>query len=450
MNSFLLNRQLGSVSPQALAQAQNQHLLQALQAAPNVHFSQVGLGENEVIDAAYQPPVAHAAGVNSIAIDRFEGRYLLSGGADSSVAIWDLERAESTTDGAVRHLPLGRAAKTSTTGRLGITRVSFYPFDSLAFLTSGYDRTLKLFDSQTLSASATFDLESTVHAHATSTVATHLLVACASQHPAVRLVDLRTGSSTHSLAGHSGSVLSVAWHPKNENILASGATDGTCRLWDVRRSASSLGVLDMDDSIGVVGYDGKGLGSRRRERGKAHNGAVNGTTWTEDGRSLVTTGTDKRMRVFDMSTGANTLANFGPALENSHNTTLTPLIPPSMYSHTRTIYYPNANEILCFGIQSGSLQKRLRVPQSKQYASQTVRNPNRTTSLAWRAHHVEIYSSHADGTIRCWRPRTAADVEAEEEGFAADETAQTATAERKRKRDELNQIVQGLTKRREM
>jgi len=74
MNSFLLNRQLGSVSPQALAQAQNQHLLQALQAPYNVHFSQVGLGEHEVIDAAYQPPVAHAAGVNSIAIDRFEGR----------------------------------------------------------------------------------------------------------------------------------------------------------------------------------------------------------------------------------------------------------------------------------------------------------------------------------------------------------------------------------------
>ncbi|KAK1079192.1 hypothetical protein LTR33_006591 [Friedmanniomyces endolithicus] len=451
MNSFLLNRQLGSVSPQALAQAHNHHLLQALQAAPGVHFSQVGLGEHEVIDAAYRPPVAHAAGVNSIAIDRFEGRYLLSGGADSSVAIWDLERAESTTDGAVRHLPLGHAAKTSMTGRLGITQVSFYPFDSLAFLTSGYDRTLKLFDSETLTASATFDLESTVHAHATSVVAMHLLVACASQHPAVRLVDLRTGSSTHSRAGHSGSVLSVAWHPKDENILASGATDGTCRLWDVRRSASSLGVLDMDDSIGIVGHDGKGLGSRRRERGKAHNGAVNGTTWTEDGQFLVTTGTDKRMRVFDMSTGANTLANFGPALENSQNTTLTPLVPPSMYSHTRTIYYPNAGEILCFGMQSGSMHKRLRVPQSTPYASHNVRNPNRTTSLAWRAHHIEICSSHADGMIRCWRPRTAEDVEAEEEeGFAADETAQTETVERKRKRDELNQILQDLTKRREM
>jgi len=206
----------------------------------------------------------------------------------------------------------------------------------------------------------------------------------------------------------------------------------------------------MDDSIGIVGYDGKGLGSRRRERGQAHNGAVNGLTWSEDGQFLVTTGTDKRMRVFDMSTGANILANFGPALENSHNTTLTPLMPPSMYSHTRTIYYPNAGEILCFEMQSGSLQKRLRVPQSVPRANHIHQKLNRTTSLAWRAHHIEMYSSHADGTIRCWRPRNAEDAEAEEEGFAADETAQTASAERKRKRDELNQIVQGLTKRREM
>ncbi|KAK0282826.1 hypothetical protein LTR91_006575 [Friedmanniomyces endolithicus] len=206
----------------------------------------------------------------------------------------------------------------------------------------------------------------------------------------------------------------------------------------------------MDDSIGIVGYDGKGLGSRRRERGKAHNGQVNGTTWTEDGHFLVTIGTDKRMRIFDMNTGANTMANFGPALENSHNTTLTPLIMPSLYSHSRTIYYPNTSEILCFGIQSGGLQKRLRVPQSIPRASHTVRNPNRTTSLAWRAHHIEMYSSRADGTIRCWRPRTVEDVETEEAEFAEDGTAQAETAERKRKRDELHQIVQDLTKRREV
>ncbi|KAK4951912.1 hypothetical protein LTR10_009832 [Elasticomyces elasticus] len=449
MNAFLLSRQLGSTSPQALTNAHNHRLLQALQLAPNVHFSLVAPDENEDQDLAGSC-VAHAAGVNSIAIDRFEGRYLLSGGADSSVAIWDLETPSSVLNSNVIHTPLGQSARTSTTERFGITQVSFYPFDSLAFLTSGYDRTLKLFSSETLVASAVFDLESTVHAHATSNVATtHLLVACASQHPAVRLVDLKSGISTHSLAGHSGSVLSVAWHPKNENILASGATDGTCRLWDIRRSASSLGVLDMDDSIGVVGYDGKGLGARRRERGKAHNGAVNGITWSEDCQHLVTTGLDERMRVWNMQTGANTLANFGPSLKNTHNTLTSPLLPPSILSAARTIYYPNAGEILCFDMHSGKLLKRLRAPQRTPTASRTVHNLNtRTTSLAWRAHDIEMYSAHSDGTIRCWRPRTTEDIEAEEEEACHGDDPDGEDGERKRKRDELDQIVRDLTKKR--
>lgn len=72
MNSFLLNRQLGTINPQELANAQNNRLLKALQPASGVNF-------------ALQPPdisrrdlhtrdLAHAAGVSSIAVDRFEGR----------------------------------------------------------------------------------------------------------------------------------------------------------------------------------------------------------------------------------------------------------------------------------------------------------------------------------------------------------------------------------------
>lgn len=343
--------------------------------------------------------------------------------------------------------------RTATTESLGITQVSFYPFDSLAFLTSGYDRTLKLFSSETLKVSASFDLGSTVFSHSTSIVASHLLVACASQHPTVRLMDLRSGSGTHSLAGHSGSVLCVAWHPKNENILASGATDGTCRLWDVRRSASSLGVLDMEDSIEITGYDGRGTGARRRERGKAHAGAVNGLAWTEDGQFVVTNGRDERMRVWDMVNGANTLANFGPSLKNPHSTVLTPLIVPSHLSPcgSETIYYPNPTEVLGFDMHSGQMSKRFRVPglQKAQLTGGTVRNMNnRTTSLAWRAHNVEMYSAHADGTIRCWQPRTWEDDVDEQTRGTQEDSGEDDALERKRKRDELESIVTDLTKRR--
>jgi DNA excision repair protein ERCC-8 len=453
MNGFLLNRQLGSISQQALAAAQNNRLLHSLQAAPQVHFSYRQSDEvsNGTATDATRNSIAHVAGVNSIDIDRFEGRYLLSGGADSSIAVWDLEgEATATENGDIIHLPLGHLARTSTTESLGITHISFYPFDSGAFLTSGYDKTLKLFSSETLESSATFDLGSTVWSHATSNIATHLLVACASQHPAVRLVDLRVGSSTHSLAGHSGGVLAVAWHPKEEHILASGATNGCCRLWDIRRSASSLGVLDAEDSVGIAGYDGRGTGARRRERGKAHSGSINGVIWSEDGEYLVTVGHDERMRVWDMTTGANTLANFGPALKNTHNTLLRPLMAPAYLSPAgdSMLFYPNPGEILSFDMHSGTLLKRLRTPnvQRAPGSGGNIRNlTNRTTSLAWRAHDIEMYSAHADGTIRCWRPRTQEDVVAEQE--AADPDAEAEAAERKRKREELDEIVRDLTKR---
>jgi DNA excision repair protein ERCC-8 len=320
-------------------------------------------------------------------------------------------------------------------------------------LTSGYDHTVKLFSSETLVASASFDLESIVYSHAMSTVATHLLVACASQHPAVRLVDLNSGAYTHSLAGHAGSVLAVAWHPKEGHILASAATDGVIRLWDVRKSANSLGVLDMDDSIGIVGYEGHGTGARRRERGKAHRGAVNGLTWTEDGRHLISVGHDECMRVWDMISGANTLANFGPALKNATTTTLIPLIAPRQTSKSGTtlIYYPNPKEILSFDLDSGSLQKCLRVPNRAgntldraQSAAANARNlKNRTTSLAWRPHHTEMYSAHGDGTIRCWQPRTREDVWADE---VEDEITGEEAQARKRKREEFDQIIQDLTR----
>ncbi|KAK6441062.1 hypothetical protein LTR95_002716 [Oleoguttula sp. CCFEE 5521] len=465
MNAFLLNRQLGSVSPQALAQAQSQRLLQSLQADSSVTFqldtSELQSGEDAVVDRLHSSvdcPTrggrsAHAAGINSIAIDRWEGRYLLSAGSDSSVAIWDLEGEAASPTGKAAHTPLEYASRTSATGSLGITHISFF-IDSLAFITSGYDGTVKVFSSETLKASASFDLGGTVHSHATSTTGSHLLVACASAHPAVRLVDLQSGSSAHALAGHSGSVLTVAWHPKDPNILASGATDGTIRLWDIRRSASSLGVLDMDDNIGIPGYDGKGTGARRRERGRAHVGAVNSIVWSEDGRHLVSSGTDEKMRVWNMSTGANTLANFGPTLKNSQNTVLLPVLAPAHLESAgkTTVFYPNPQEVLVFDLHTGTLRHRLRVtaPPAAETAvaafAPAIRNlKNTTTSLAWRPHSMELYSAHSDGRIRCYSPRTwedqAADDDDVDDGM---DFAVETQAERKRKREELDDIVKDL------
>ncbi|KAF2725600.1 WD40 repeat-like protein [Polychaeton citri CBS 116435] len=471
MNSFLLNRQLGNVSQHEFEIAQNQRQLRSLQSAGNIYFR----GRKDPINADDEyddsndgvtaatatrlrtSSLAHVAGASSIAIDRFEGKYLLSGGADSSISMWDLESPRVLDGNLNIYEPIERVARTSTKQSLGITHVAFYPFDSLAFLTTGYDHTLKVFSSETLQVSASFDLGSITYSQSMSTApSSDLLVACATQHPAVRLVDLRSGANTHSLAGHSGSVMSVAWHPKVENILASGAADGCVRLWDVRRSASSLGVLDMDDSIGIAGYDGTGTGARRRERGRAHNGAVNGLTWTEDGRFLVSYGQDDRMRVWDMEGGANTLATFGPALKNPHPSVCNPLLAPEKLSPAgqEMVLVANGEEILGFDLHSGTLMKRLRCvslhvagSRGGHMEDRGIRNlKSRTTSLAWRAFSVEMYSSHSDGTIRCWKPRMWEDEIADVEEDGNHKERERDDADLKRKREDLDQIVRNLTR----
>ena len=373
---------------------------------------------------------------------------MLSGGAESSIKLWDLESAENTLNRCI-YKPAAKAIKAPSAHKFGITHLSFYPFDSLAFLSTSYDHTLKIYATETLALSASFDLNSVVYSHALSPIADHLLVACATQHPAVRLVDLRSGASAHSLAGHHGAVLSVAWSPHDEYILASGGSEGTVKLWDIRRSAGSLGVLDMDDSVGIGGEDGRGKNARSRNHGKAHIGACNGVVWTEDGRHLVTAGHDERVRVWDVGVGANALSHFGPIIKNTHLSTLLPLLAPKHISSSQVMLYPNEKELLMFDLFEGTLLKRLRAPGvavAQASGSAGQRNiKNRITSLAWRAGDVEMYSAHSDGLIRAWKPKTEEEMQIEnEEAEQVDDEDEDES--RKRKRQALDDVFRDLTR----
>ena len=82
MTSNLFGRALGTISPQALQRAETSRLLSSLQAAPGIRFD----GSDGATPASAQQHRngdgedgpggvwAHKAGVNSLAIDKFEGR----------------------------------------------------------------------------------------------------------------------------------------------------------------------------------------------------------------------------------------------------------------------------------------------------------------------------------------------------------------------------------------
>lgn len=353
---------------------------------------------------------------------------LISGGSDASVKLWDLESCGNPSKGHTYNT-IASVQRGHKGHKFGITSMSFYPFDSAAFLSTSYDQTLKFWSTETASVSASFALGSKVYTHAVSPVANHLLVACGTQHPTVRLADLRSGSNVQSLAGHTNAVLATAWSPRHEHVLASGSVDGTVRIWDIRRAGGAIGMLDKEDSLGIY-YNGM-LGSdghvRTRMSAKAHSGPVNSLTWTDDGNYIVSAAHDRRIRVWDAATGANTLASFGPSIKNSQLGSIAMFTTPTGLTHPRKelLFWPNETEILVFDLHNGRVVTRLRGTgpsmagvRSANGSERTVQN--RVTAIAWRGAGGggdssgvvmggsniagTVFSSHLDGQIRAWVP----------------------------------------------
>ncbi|KAL5348555.1 hypothetical protein ACLOAV_005971 [Pseudogymnoascus australis] len=450
MNRLFFERESASIGQGSFARAVASRALHSLQLWPHVKFDGGGVAPPPVEGertAGKESAWACQAGVNSLAVDKFEHKLMLTGGADSTIKLWDLEQiTPQKNDQTLK--PIGEVKKSPSTHQFGITHISFYPFEPTAFLSSSYDHSLKIYSTDTLQPSASFKLDSIIYSHALSPIASHLLVACCTQHPLVRLVDLHSGASTHSLAGHTGAVLAASWSPTNEHILATGGTDGTVRIWDVRKASGTLRLLDLEDSIGL----GDGLDRPSRAAAKAHGAAVNGIEWTDDGQYIVSAGHDAAVRVWDASSGANTLAHFGPTLRNAKLETKPMLLSP--VEHTKPkgglLVYPNEGEVVIFELHEGRVVSRLRLPGPSVAVVRARTGTGersvgrRVTSLAWRGVGEGFVSAGSDGVVRVWGPGVGEEM--------VDEVVEGETDRReeggreKRKREVLDDVFKDLTR----
>jgi DNA excision repair protein ERCC-8 len=341
MNQLLLSRRLGSAGPQAVQRAQYERLLDALSPDPSVKFDIQPLqGDGSLRepsssfrlhrqspgapDAAGGDALAHSGGVNVLVVDEQTGKYLISGGADSTIRLWDLEERGSSDSSVV--CPLASTARSIPGSHThALTSLSVYPFDPLpsTILTTSYDKTCKLFsiDAARIAPVHTFDVTDTPFTHSLSPIASSAaLIAVGTAHPAVKLLDLRSGLATHTLPGHNGAVFSVCWSPRSEHLLTSGSADGRVLFFDVRRAHSAFACLDLDDVLGVINTEETSNYQPRAAldwNARAHTGAVTGVRWVDGGRKLVTCGHDQRIRVWDAVTGRNELVHFGPRIRNA-------------------------------------------------------------------------------------------------------------------------------------
>lgn len=464
MQTRFLARETGDLSPESFSRDTTSELLRSFAAAPHHRFD----GQVTISDDRHRPRDlrAHGAGVSTLAVERFDGRVLLSGGSDGTIKLWDLEESGNVHD-AHTYRPVATVARTPAgeKGRghsHGITHVAFYPFDPDAFLSSSYDKSLKLWSTERAQLSAQFDLNTTIYSHSTSPIAEHLLVACATQHSSVRLVDLKSGAAVQALVAHGGPVLATAWSPRLEHILVSGHADGKVRVWDVRRSGGVLALLDQEDSTGIVERfrqaSNSNTPSRYHTAAQAHDEAVNGVSWTDDGKYIISSGLDRKIRVWDAATGANTLASYGAVVQNQQAKTASILASPTGLSTTRQVmFWPNEQEILMLDLHEGHLLGRLKSPGATNPLGhrQGLTGRNRITAIAWRSAGGgrqagpvmgggnsigAIYSAHMDGNIRAWMPQLPGldDFVEEETEAGEDEEA------RKRKRKAVDNAYRSL------
>ena len=102
---------------------------------------------------------------------------------------------------------------------------------------------------------------------------------------------------------------------------------------------------------------------RYKPSAQAHDEAVNGLQWTDDGAYIISAGLDRRIRVWDAATGANTLASFGSLVQNIHAETAKFFISPTALSTERGIlFWANDHEIMMFDLHEGNLISRLKSP----------------------------------------------------------------------------------------
>lgn len=215
----------------------------------------------------------------ALALDPVDRRFLLVGCAKSRVSLFDLkalddaagdgrldfvspsssEASSSTSNSEAKRFdashalaPEAQASAREPTGQrgelqFGLTSVDWYPVDGGLFATGALDGHVKLWDSDAFAPVSSFALRSRVYCARFSPAASaHALIAAATAKGEVRLCDINVSAAVHSLLGHGDEVWTLAWSPRDEHLLATGARDGEVRLWDVRRSGSTACLLSLN------------------------------------------------------------------------------------------------------------------------------------------------------------------------------------------------------------
>ena len=244
----------------------------------SVRWSSLSIDTKRSINAAVN------VSISSLDLDTCSGRHLLVGGEDSEAAI-----PNNSRNGAVgvftTIVPSGRASGEPTIWRSGhavgetVRAVRWLPHDAGLFVTGDECSSVGVWDTEVFEKVLDISYRdrgiliregerdmpvSALDMSYAPGAKVELVAIGAVNCPEVCLLDLESGVVTHRIRGHHGSVLDVKWSPSNPFLLASCGTDGTARLYDIRRAGvtACLAVFDQYNMLP------KGAAMKARQRGK--------------------------------------------------------------------------------------------------------------------------------------------------------------------------------------
>uniref|UniRef100_A0A672JD54 DNA excision repair protein ERCC-8 n=1 Tax=Salarias fasciatus TaxID=181472 RepID=A0A672JD54_SALFA len=361
MLGFLTARQTGLDDPLRLRRVESTRRVLSLKLNPDRDVDRI-----------------HGNGINTIDIEAVEGRYMLSGGADGVIVIYDLENFGGKPQYTCKAVcTVGRSSR--HVHKFSVETVQWYPYDTGMFVSSSFDKTMKVWDTETLKWLFYVSLA-------------QMRFAVGTKNPKIQLCDLKSGSRIHVLQGHRGEVLSVRWSPRYEHILASASADSKVKVWDVRRASGSLFTLDQ--------HNGDKSKASSEAVNTAHNGRVNGLCFTSDGLYLLTAGTDDRMRLWNSASGENTLVNYGKVCNESRKRLQ---FTVSRGCSPEFVFVPCGSSVAVYALHTGELITMLRG------------HYNNVDCCEFHPDYQELYSGGKDCNILAWVPvLRAADVEEEE------------------------------------
>lgn len=273
-----------------------------------------------------------------------QGRYLLSGDKRGMISVHDLSpwgaqrhllhRRNVSDDSSRTHRPIQQAQAPHSTY---IISTQWYPEDTGMFFSSARSGGFHVWDTNEMLPVLGVKLyqHEAVGANLSCmriSKLSHSIAVGSPQLGKIKLIDFRSGASSHTLTGHGKGVVDVAWSPVSPYLLASGGLDSCIMLWDIRKSGSlaRLTVLDVDrrdvpDVRRPYFWDGRHLrqSSKKKPDSKSknkrtspnnfqangkeqllplsHSGGVVGLSFDPSGNSLVSAGGNGELSVWDLS-----------------------------------------------------------------------------------------------------------------------------------------------------